>query len=105
MGNPILCQDQLSSPSLTKVMIPNKSPENGSNPPQQLPVPLLHSIPDPPNILPALETRPVEERLLDAVGVVCGPALGDVGEVESVRGRLVGAHKRGDLNMLEASSL
>ena len=51
-------------------MIPNKSPENSSNPPQQFPVPLRDPVPDSPNVFPTFKAGPVEEGLVDPVCVV-----------------------------------
>ena len=45
-------------------------PQNTRNPSQQLPVPLCNSVPDPPNILPALKASSIEEGLLYAIRVV-----------------------------------
>jgi hypothetical protein len=52
-------------------------------------VALRDAVPDAPHILPALEPGAVEERVLDAVGVVHGPAFADVREVPATSEGLV----------------
>jgi hypothetical protein len=69
-------------------------------PPHRLRVPVSEAVPEAPYVLPRLKTDAVEEGLLDAVNVVVGPPLAEVGQVLAEGDRLVGGNERGPENIL-----